>query len=201
MKSIISVLFILIFHPSFSQKKIHFGLHFAPTINFEKVRVDTFSTTNALNGYKIGLASEFDIDEFISVLITPSVDIRNNTLYYKPSPNSSIYQFYDNIYWLEVPVYLRFKFGDKIKFLTDIGIGSQHLISYDNSRIDGANAAFLSPISRSTYNSFLSFNYGIGLSYDYKDKTRYSFVLRNRVGSNGELYKSNQLSFNLSFMF
>lgn len=174
----------------FSQKLYH-GLKFAPTINFDHTYVDTSYIYNTANGFKLGLSFEVDLDTSFSIVFEPAVDFRKNSFNRKIS--NSIYNFNDNVTWFEIPVFIRFKFGEKIKFITDIGISTQHIISYDNSTgYAGGNPI---KISKSNYNSFLAFNYGIGVSKDYS-ASRLTVILRNRTAKNDNLYKANQMSLN-----
>lgn len=196
MKNFLLFSFLFFCSTIFSQKVYH-GFHVASTINFDHTYSDTNYMYNAANGYKLGLSFEKDLDSTLSLVFEPGFDFRRNTYLQKVSNINK--EFSDNVIWLEIPVYLRFKIGNNIKFVFDIGVSSQHLISYDNSSDQAAS--FQTKFSKTNYNSFFAFNYGIGISQNITKSNRLTIILKNRTAKNGILYKANQLSLNFVYAF
>jgi hypothetical protein len=191
------IIFTAILSANDSARHQYIGLKFAPTLNFYKNHIQNNLQYDRQSGFQIGVFREFNLGKLTSIMMEPSFEYTSNQFYYQYNRDSSRL-ITDKILFIELPFYLRFKLGDKIKFITDIGVniftGGVVLSNEFNEEQERALNI------RNRYQGLLKLTYGAGMSYDISPRLKWSVMLRHFDRGGRDNFSSNQVSLN-SFIF
>lgn len=98
----------------------YLGLRFGPVLNFNKIYFDNDFHSHISSGFHVGFMREFNLGKHTSILGELNFEYTTQQIMRYHNTDSALF-INENVFYSELPFYFRFKFGDKIQFISDIG--------------------------------------------------------------------------------